>query len=282
MGSAQRKPSFFDTQICCGGQLHQPDELRLANTAQPPVVYSDSTAATAHVTSSVVLDLTSEERLQRLKEAVHYAKLLVLRVVSSKVVPSDLQITINALGVEEGSKRDAKDGVVYFGNKRRVKKGGEVVNDVKIPANDADLCEKHRGRHFQVAYDPFSEKYYIRDLSIGFGAFVKLDCPLLLKENHLLHVGESFVMANLLETSSGGRIRLKLFGGPCTGEVFYFEAREYCAKALRLGRMASCEIQIEDSLISKCQCSVKFERELGWILTDGDCNSGRSSTNGTW
>jgi len=86
--------------------------------------------------------------------------------------------------------------------------------------------------------------YTIKDLGIGFGAFVRLDKPLELKDNHLLNLGESFIIVNLIsdqfssgvysfstheskdnsfDADKGTRLRLKLFGGPQTGEVFYFK-----------------------------------------------------------
>lgn len=90
-------------------------------------------------------------------------------------------------------------------------------------------------------------RYLIRDLGIGFGAFVRLDRPLELRDNHLLNMGESFIIVNLItekqtveegehvDTEDDGyskiskanspvtKLRLKLFGGPSTGEVFYFK-----------------------------------------------------------
>jgi len=41
-------------------------------------------------------------------------------------------------------------------------------------------------------------KYLIRDMGIGFGAFVRLDRPCELKDNHLLNMGESFIIVNLI------------------------------------------------------------------------------------
>jgi len=70
---------------------------------------------------------------------------------------------------------------------------------------------------------------------------VRLEMPLELKDNHLLNLGESFIIVNLInEKYSLGnysistydskdthenniKLRLKLFGGPSTGEVFYFK-----------------------------------------------------------
>ena len=210
----------------------------------------------------------------------------MLTVLSSKVLKPNTEITINAMGIE-GSRRDGRDGVVYFGNKRKAAPGplSETINDVKIPASDKELGEKHRGRHFQIAYDPYSDKYYIKDLSVGFGAFVRLEEPLVLRDNHLVHIGESFIVANLTYTGASRtlpRLRLKLFGGPCTGEVFFFNANEFLNNTIRIGRMFTCEIQIEDSLISKYQSTVLYDPEQGWVLVDGDVSTGRKSTNGTW
>jgi hypothetical protein len=55
-------------------------------------------------------------------------------------------------------------------------------------------------------------KYLIKDLGIGFGAFVRLDKPLELKDNHLLNMGESFIIVNLINeksTASGYNISQK-------------------------------------------------------------------------
>ena len=41
-------------------------------------------------------------------------------------------------------------------------------------------------------------KYLIRDLGVGFGAFARLDRPCELKDNHLLNMGESFIIVNLI------------------------------------------------------------------------------------
>ena len=41
--------------------------------------------------------------------------------------------------------------------------------------------------------------YLIKDLGIGFGAFVRLDKPLELRDNHLLNMGESFIIVNLIQ-----------------------------------------------------------------------------------
>lgn len=87
--------------------------------------------------------------------------------------------------------------------------------------------------------------------------------PLELKDNYLLNMGESFIIVNLINEnasksasdkfslSSGNnnemgdlshiKLRLKLFGGPSTGEVFYFRPDDYNPKnpeptTIKIGR----------------------------------------------
>ncbi len=77
----------------------------------------------------------------------------------------------------------------------------EIINDFIIPSKDKETEKRHRGRHMQIEYSLEQRgggKYLIKDLGIGFGAFVRLDRPLELKDNHLLNMGESFIIVNLI------------------------------------------------------------------------------------
>ena len=57
---------------------------------------------------------------------------------------------------------------------------------------------RHRGRHFQIEYNLDDDGYFIKDLGIGQGAFVKLDKPLELQNNHLVNVGNCFIIVNFI------------------------------------------------------------------------------------
>ena len=52
--------------------------------------------------------------------------------------------------------------------------------------------------------------YKIKDLGIGYGAFVKLTRPLILRDNFLLNMGESYIVANLIRSQEDGTIKLRL------------------------------------------------------------------------
>ncbi len=152
-------------------------------------------------------------------------------------------LVVSAQGVE-GGLRAAGDGVTYFGCKKRATKSsirlrkGEIVNDVVIKAKDKETAQRHRGRHFQIQYCIESNCYKIKDLGVGYGAYAKLDNPLLLKDNYLLSMGESFFIINLVPDTSFDRrlskpgpednktadgltlkLRIKVFSGPANGEI---------------------------------------------------------------
>lgn len=54
----------------------------------------------------------------------------------------------------------------------------EIINDFIIPSKDKETARRHRGRHLEIEYHLDRIKYTIRDLGVGFGAFAKLDNPL--------------------------------------------------------------------------------------------------------
>ena len=108
--------------------------------------------------------------------------------------------------------------------------------------------EQHRGRHFQIRFALELENivYYIKDLGIGFGAFKKMDIQdnglgtrpeghragkVVLKDNMLVNVGEAYIVVNLLpegldDEGPHDTLRLKIFGGANTGEIYEFNVSE--------------------------------------------------------
>ncbi len=82
--------------------------------------------------------------------------------------------------------------------------------------------------------------YYIRDLGVGYGTFIRLEYPLViieiiqvLKDNHLINIGETFIVANIVGEKAEGtgseipsftktQLRLKIFGISNSGETLYY------------------------------------------------------------
>ena len=74
------------------------------------------------------------------------------------------------------------------------------------------------------------------------------------------------------------KLKLKIFGGPSAGEIYYYKDE---GQTIIIGRTPECNIRISDRLLSKHQASIQFfKKEQAWVLTDGF--GGKPSTNGTW
>ena len=130
------------------------------------------------------------------------------------------------------------------------------------------------GQHFVVYYDLLRDAYFIKDLGVGFGTFVRLDRPLPLKNNYLILIGSNFILVTLVEN----KLKLKVFGVASAGDVYYFNAHE--DSVVSIGRKPTCDVHVSDSLASKMQAWVQFAGD--WVLHDGDCSTFKPSTNGTW
>lgn len=145
--------------------------------------------------------------------------------------------------------RQADDGYVYFGMQAQPQK---KLNDFILVPRDESDSEKLPGRHFQVYFNTDTTTYNIKDLGIGYGVFRNLTQPILLQDSFLMNMGESYIVINLdddtqderspeeesknldefidsvrkskkKEESSTVNLRLKVFGGPSSGETFQFE-----------------------------------------------------------
>ena len=84
------------------------------------------------------------------------------------------------------------------------KKQKIVVNDFIIPVDKKEEKQKHEGRQFQIRYDENEGEYLMKDLGVGFGVFTESVGPVILKDNQLINMGESYIVTNLVELEITG------------------------------------------------------------------------------
>ena len=217
-------------------------------------------------------------RQQKLEKAIYYAKILNISILNPDIKLRT--IVINALGCEN-SLRNCKDGVTFFGSKKKEISSGQIINDVVLPFVSKDLAKNYRGKHFQIFYELSKDSYYIKDLKLGFGTFYKLTKQYELKHSTLFLLGDSFILVNFIyQDRELPRLVLKVTGKG-SADVFNFSPSDYSENYLTIGREKSCEVWLQGSLISKVHCTIYFSPEKGWILCDGDLSISQPSTNGT-
>ena len=134
-----------------------------------------------------------------------------------------------------------------------------------------------------IYFDLSEHSYYLHDLMIGFGTFVKINENLVLENDYLLAIGETFILVNILSKNLEDmhpRLRLKISTNNGNWENFYFQAQEYYLRNILIGRSKKCQVVINDWMISKHHASIFFTSDKTWVLIDGSVT--KNSTNGTW
>jgi hypothetical protein len=206
---------------------------------------------------------------------------LDLEVISSNTLEVNMTFVLTPDGCT-ASLRQLRDRATYFGCKKRSRledgqKGG-VVNDIVIPLDSA-VSEMHRGRHFQISFDVKSESYFLQDLGVGFGCYLKLTQPITLVDEQLIQVGRGFVVLKLLPSPSYPQLEAKVYGLNESSTTFRFSVQQE-RSSVSIGRLPESDIPIlDDDLLSKRQATVIWSSGH-WLLADGDLE--HPSTNGTW
>lgn len=147
----------------------------------------------------------------------------------------------------------------------------EIVNDFIIPVTKSEERDKHAGRQFQIRYDGDMAEYLIKDLGVGFGVFTESVGPVVLKDNLLINMGESYIVTNLVPLENPGpydvvQLKLRVFSvtKADTPDLHCCQHRD---QVMVVGRSPNCDIRVDDELLSKMQATVSFDRSVGsWVI----------------
>ena len=234
-----------------------------------------------------------------LRKALDKADILIIEIINSLSLNKNSKIIINALGMVEDSKRKANDGITYFGlidenNNIDTNENNNV--DYNISSNDI-ITEENRnllGPHFRIRFDINTMKYYIRDLGCGFGTFKKILKKAQIKDSYLLNIGNSYIVCTFgvdeyypeeaAIEDADKTLNIKVFSEIPQAEPHFFNPKQF--KRIYIGRDVSCNIIIDDSLLSRVHCTIEYDEENGWVIYDGRIDDNeyknKPSTNGTW
>ena len=241
-----------------------------------------------------------------LQKITKKADILMIEVINSFSLDKNLKIEINPLGMVQGSKRNANDGFTYFGllddeqednNENNENKNKEIA--FEINSNDVNTNNENNniiGRHFRIRFDINSMKYYIKDLGLGYGTFKKIVKKAKIKDTYLINIGNSYIVCTFgvdeyypegkgnLVDSGDKTLNIRVFSDLPQTEPYFFNPKQF--KRIYIGRDISCNIIVDDSLLSRVHCTIDYSEEEGWVIYDGrideDENKNKPSTNGTW
>jgi hypothetical protein len=245
------------------------------------------------------MNVVPPDTIKKLKEIVNQADILELEVVSSLSNLKGIKITINALGMTENSKRKAFDGNTFFGylgeeNESNINDNNEI--DFVLKPKDIIENNKIFGRYFRIRYDLNTMGYLIKYLECGFGTFKKITEKTKLRDCYLINMGNSYIVCsfgvdelNLSETNivdADKILNIKVYSDFQNAELHFFNPQQF--KKIYIGRDASCNIIVDDTLLSRIHCTIEYKEGTGegWYISDGRADDElyeeKPSTNGTW
>ena len=100
-------------------------------------------------------------------------KILILTVVNTKEPEAPYTVSLTSSGTKNTDR--PHDSKLYFGCVKYLH--NEIINDVVIPIKEPENTKPHNGQHFFIYFKEHMSCYFIKDLGIGLGAFVKLQGP---------------------------------------------------------------------------------------------------------
>ena len=192
-------------------------------------------------------------------------------------------------------KRKAFDGYTFFGyngKNSRVNKNG--IDFVVKPIKKSN--EKHNiiGRYFRIRFDINNMNYFIKDLGCGYGTFKKIINETKIMDSYLINIGKSYLVCTfgVDEYNIDGNeivdadkiLNVKVFSEYPKDASYFFNPRQF--KRIYIGREISCNIIVDDTLLSRIHCTIEYKEGEGWFIFDGkfdeEVQEYFHSTNGTW
>ena len=278
------------------------NKLNLENKAQPKRIQNNINLGNNDLNTSNTNENVPSMSTSLLQKLVNKADKLEIEIINSLSENSNSTIEINTLGMVQGSKRKAKDGITYFGlideDNSYIDTNNNNNQDVDYIINTNEIINEENnnlfGRHFRIRFDINTMKYYIKDLGRGFGTFKKIINKAKIKDSYLLNIGNSYIVCTFgvdeyyqegMGIEDGDKtLNIKVFSEIPQTEPHFFNPKQF--KRVYIGRDISCNIIVDDSLLSRVHCTIEYNDEEGWVIYDGKINDDESknkpSTNGTW
>ena len=210
--------------------------------------------------------VSNQNYIEKIKIIYSYSPKLNLEILNSITYQKGLIIKLDAFGMIENSLRNKRDGFTYFGfiedNKNK-----EI--DFLIQPKENYYEPKFIGKHFQIRFNPEDMKYYIIDLGFGFGTFMKILTEIKIKDNYLINLGNSYIVCtfdiddNEENIESEKYLNLKIFSGDFRSEPIIFNSEE--DQFITIGRDNSCDVIIDDNLLSRVHCTILYKIGIGWF-----------------
>ena len=228
--------------------------------------------------------------IEKIKKVYSISKKLFLEIIScDNISDKYIKLEIDPYGYVD-SKRE-KDSITYFGYQN----GNSGIDYVLSNSDNFYFDNNFNGKHFMIQFNPDDLNYYIKDLGIGCGTFIKIQEWTEIRNNLLINIGENYLVFSLgeEELEETDNINNNINNDNCLN-IKIFSMKEQHVFTLypdncpvTIGRNNENNIVIEDDLLSRIHCTIDFNNDK-WYIQDGYAKNGikdgeiKKSTNGSW
>ena len=221
-----------------------------------------------------------------------------LEVIKSFSLSIGTKIKIDQFGLLEGSLRNRKDGITYFGY-NGINSNNNIDNIEEENNLDYLLPIKHcdnPGRFFKIQYIKKLNEYILKHLEKGFGTFIKIEDSMYLRNKSIINIGDVYLAIFFSEKNSDKKdiygfncdLKIKVYNNNNNNKEYTFEKEN--EKDIKIGRSNfGNDIELNDNLISKINCVIRYNNIKGWMIKDGSDTILKNgeikrnfSKNGTW
>ena len=234
---------------------------------------------------------------------IEYPGILEITVIGSQSMSYGTKIKIDKMGLIGKSLRNIKSNITYFGFIEDLSlnnENNENSIDYLIPQKKFDDEEtdnvKFIGRFFRIYFNTKNLNYYLRDLGNCLGTYVKVKESIILKNEDMINVGDTYLIFNFENDKSKNNTNNDIINiqiaelnknNESQNRKFSFNSSK---KIIRIGRKKyNNDIELNDHLVSKVNCNIQYDEKNGWKIKDGNEiitetgeNKITNSTNGTW
>ena len=234
---------------------------------------------------------------------IEYPGILEITVIGSQSMSYGTKIKIDKMGLIGKSLRNIKSNITYFGfiedlnlnNENNENSIDYLIPQKKFEDEETDNV-KFIGRFFRIYFNNKNFNYYLRDLGNCLGTYVKVKESIILKNEDMINVGDTYLIFNFENDKSKNNTNNDIINiqiaelnknNESQNRKFSFNSSK---KIIRIGRKKyNNDIELDDHLVSKVNCNIQYDENNGWKINDGNeiiSETGESkithSTNGTW
>ena len=203
-------------------------------------------------------------------------KILYLNIATTSLKIEEKNFVIYPNGLKNSKRFNSQDGIVIFGCESEYNNYCDFIfpvnnnNNSKYDQNNEKISNSNQIDNFfsfLIFFCLDDENFYLKNFNKNLGCLMKIQ-KYEINQNTLLNIGNTFLIINIDKIEK--ILKIKIFNNETIkkieNEVLDIKANEMSfdlkqKNIVTIGRNNSCDVVLEDMMLSKIQCSIILEED---------------------